>query len=300
MLNTVTFLTDASVMTSETLQWRTTGPLSGTITSTTATGQSAFLNTVAIHEPLAEYGVENVSSIMLGTATNEVLDINDPTVDDNGACPANGYANNPGVNNVTFAPLPGWLPNSFNASAQLAPLIVQSTTNTFDPVTGQLDASVDTLTPDPLTIIDNTGTHQDQFATALNDGGSEVTEYNTSDNPAWQPGWSNQFSSVTSIYGGAGQLMERIFQGGPTNPLFSIDDVFDPNTGQLWEEFQSTTPPPIGPGTTAYATTTSPYQSGFTLDRFMSPNSIPATIPIGTSLIGEIQFQPIRRSGRAI
>ena len=261
ILNNGTVVTGGSVLTNETLYWSTSGTLAGTITGTSSPGQSAFINTIAIHEPLAEYGVENVSSVALGTTLNAVVDFFDPAVD-NGPS-ANGYANNPGVNNVVFAPLPGWLPSAFNAAQQLRPLLVRSTVNTFNPVSGQLEASVANLAPDPITVVDKTGTHPDSFATAFNNGGSQITEFNTGSNAAWLPGWGSQFSSVTSTYDGAGTLVERFFQGGPSNPLFTIDDVFDPNTGQLWEEFQSTNPPPISPGGTTYVTTNLPYQPGY-------------------------------------
>ena len=261
ILNNGTVVTGSSVLTNETLYWSTSGTLAGTITGTSSPGQSAFINTVAIHEPLAAYGVENASSIALGTTVNAVVDFFDPTVDD--APSADGYANNPGVNNVAFAPLPNWLPNAFNAAQQLTPLLVQSTVNTFDPLSGRLEASVANLQPDPITVVDKTGTHADSFATAFNNGGSQVTEFNTGSNAAWQPGWGSQFSSETSTYDGLGNLVERFFQGGPSNSLFTIDDVFDPNTGQLWEEFQSTTPPPAAPGGTTYATTNLPYQPGY-------------------------------------
>ena len=261
ILNNGTVATGSSVLTNETLYWSTSGTLAGTITGTSSPGQSAFINTVAIHEPLAEYGVENASSIALGTTVNAVVDFFDSTVD--GAPSANGYANNPGVNNVAFAPLPGWLPNAFNAAQQLRPLLVQSTVNTFDPVSGRLEASVANLAPDPITVVDKTGTHADSFATAFNNGGSQVTEFNTGSNAAWLPGWGSQFSSETSTFDGSGTLVERFFQGGPSSALFTIDDVFDPNTGQLWEEFQSTTPPPMAPGGTTYATTNLPYQPGY-------------------------------------
>ena len=262
LLNNGTVVTGGSVLTSETLYWSTSGTLPGTITGTTSPGQSAFINAVAIHEPLAEYGVENASSITLGTTFNAVADFFDPVLDEP-AFASNGYANNPGVNNVAFAPIPDWLPNAFNAAQQLTPLLVQSTVNTFNPVSGRLEASVASLAPDPITVVDKSGTHADSYATAFNNGGSQVTEFNTGDNTAWQLGWGGQFSSVTSTYDWSGTLVERFFQGGPSNPLFTIDDVFDPNTGQLWEEFQSTSPPPITPGGTTYATTNLPYQPGY-------------------------------------
>ena len=87
MLNAGTVLASGAVMVSDTLYWNTTGTLAGTVLP----NQPAFVNIVSIHEPLAEYGIAATS--------NGVVDIYNSAVD-NGAFPSNGYANNPGVNNV--------------------------------------------------------------------------------------------------------------------------------------------------------------------------------------------------------
>jgi hypothetical protein len=288
-LNNGTVITGGSVLTSETLGWNTTGTLAGTIAGTSP-GQSAFVKIDTIHEPLAEYGVASVTgsalaadyitqngttggTLGLSPTATVVADVNMPSFDD-GAFGSGGYANNPGANNVPLnavrGSLPGWLPNAFDPQTELTSLIVQSTTNTFSPSTGQLQTSVDSLVPDPLTVLYSNGqgtvtySGADTFATAFNTGGSQVTQYNTGNNPSWQVGWGNQFSSATLTYDAAGQVVETFLQGGPSDPWFTIDDVFNPNTGQLWEEFNSVAPPPIGSGTTNYAGTTSdPYQPGF-------------------------------------
>jgi hypothetical protein len=262
LLNTGTVIASGSVLTSETLNWSTDGKPASTITGVTTTGESAFVKIDAIHEPLAEYGVQNAPGTLLGTVKNQVASVYDPQMD-NPAFPGGGYANNSGVNEVSFAPIPNWLGSSFNAVLELTSLIVQSTTNTFNSTTGQLETSVDRLAPDPLTVVDLTGTHSNMFATAFNNGGTQVTEFNTGANPAWQAGWGNQFAAVTLTYDGSGHLVEALLQGGQNNPLFSIDDVFDPDSGRLWEQFQSTTPPPEALGTTDYATTNNPYYDGF-------------------------------------
>jgi hypothetical protein len=262
LLNHGTVIASGAVIVNETLQWSTSGTLAGTIAGTTTSGQSAFVKIDAIHEPLAEYGIQTAPSTLLPTAMNAIVSVYDPNVD-SPAFAGGGYANNPGVNDVAFAPIPGWLGNSFNPVTELTSLIVQSTTNTFSSISGQLETSVDHLAPNPLTVVDLTGTHSDTFATAFNNGGTQVTEYNTSTNPAWQAGWGDQFASVTLTYDSAGQLVEAFLQGGTNNPLFTIDDVFDPNSGQLWEQFQSTTPPPEASGSSNYATTSNPYYNGF-------------------------------------
>jgi hypothetical protein len=262
LLNNGTVIASGDVLISETLQWNISGSLAGTITGTTVPGQSAFVKIDAIHEPLAEYGIQSATTTLPAAAANAVVSVNNPSV----ASPAfagGGYANNPGVNDVAFAPLPGWLGNSFNPVTELTSLIVRSTTNTFSSITGQLETSMDSLVPDPLTVVDLTGSHSDTFATAFTNGGTQVTEYNTAGNPAWQAGWGNQFASATLTYDDAGQLVEAFLQGGTNDPLYTIDDVFDPGSGQLWEQFQSTTPPGEASGSSDYNGTSDPYYNGF-------------------------------------
>jgi hypothetical protein len=264
-LNHGTVITAGAVMTSETLYWNTTGTLDNSAAD--ALGQVPFLKTVAIHEPLAQYGVKNVSSIVLGTTMDAVVDFFDPKID-NGAFPSGGFANvepdpeHP-VPRLSLSPLSGWLAACFNPAQQVTRLAVASTVNTFDANTGALETSVDSLMADPITVVDKTGTHANAFATAFDNGGTQVTEYNTGSNPNWQPGWGSQFNTVTLTYDGNGHLVEAFLRGGPSNPWFSVDYVFNPNNGKLWEIFQSTTPPAQGPGTANYVGTNNPYQPGF-------------------------------------
>jgi hypothetical protein len=141
VLNTGTVVTSASILTSETLYWSTSGTIAG------ALGQSAFVKIDAIHEPLAEYGVELAPAALLGTRQSAVADVYDPAVDD-GATDSGGYANNWGAV-IAAAPLTGWLSDAFNPAAELTSLIVQSTTNTFNPLSGRLETTLDSLAPDP-------------------------------------------------------------------------------------------------------------------------------------------------------
>nr|WP_294518281.1 hypothetical protein [uncultured Rhodopila sp.] len=244
VFNTGTVQSSGSVLTSQTLYWSTTG--------TTAAGQPAFLKTDTIHEPLAEYGVENTP--------NGVRDVFDPSIDD-GAYPSGGWANNPGVNNVGFANS-GWNGSAFNAASQVTALVVSSTVKAFDSVTGRLLTSVDTLAPDSPTVIVHGTVVADTFANAFANGGRQVTIMNTGNNSAWQPGWGTQFSSAILTYDSAGKLVEELLQGGPGNRAFNIDNIYDPNSGQLWEQFQSTSPPPES-SSGKYANTNNPYEPGF-------------------------------------
>ena len=196
LMNTGSVIGAGSLIASETLYWSTTGTLSGTTAGTTTPGQSAFVKVIGIHDPLAEYGVENASGKLLGTATGAVANVFDPTVD-SPVFETAGYANNKGVNKVTPNNLTSYNEQAFNAMSAVTALTVSSTRLTFDPVSGQLETSVDDLTADPITVTDLTGTHLDTFATAFSQGGTQVTQENTGDNPSWQAGWGNQFSSAT-------------------------------------------------------------------------------------------------------
>ena len=199
---------------------------------------------------------------LIGSATSAVSDVFDPKVD-NPVFQTGGYANNSGINKASLTPLSGYLLSSFNASASVTALVVQSTVRTFDPLTGRLQTSTDTLAPNPVTVTDLTGSHLDIFATAFNQGGRQVIEYNTGNNLNWQAGWTDQFSSATLTYDSNGGLVELLLQGGPDNPSFSINNVFDPNGGELWEQFQTTSPPAKAANAATYTTTNSPYVAGF-------------------------------------
>jgi hypothetical protein len=242
-LSTSSLINSGHVVTQETLNWSTTGVLSGTI-SGASPGQSTFVKQDAVHMPLAEYGVQNATTIN-GVAINAVADVNDPLVDNaNAIATAGGAANNP--NQHVPVGLGSWLAGAFDPAGQTVLVTVQSTTNTFDPVSGQLLSSMDTFAPSPMTVVNMSGTAvPNPFATQFNNGGSQIIEFNTGNNPGWNPTWSNQFNSATLTYDGAGHLVEEFLQGSDSNPAFSIDDVFDPANGQLWEEFQSSAPPPV-------------------------------------------------------
>lgn len=56
--------------------------------------------------------------------------------------------------------------------------------------------------------------------------------------------------------------MEAFLHGSQANSWLTIDDVFDPVSGKLWEQFQSTTPPGVS-ATGTYAGTNNPYYDGF-------------------------------------
>jgi hypothetical protein len=236
------FLNGGNVMTSETLNWNTTGTLAGTISGATP-GQSAFVKLDAVHEPLAEYGVEHVTTFD-GVAINAIADVNDPSVDNaTGIANAGGAANNPGQGIING--LASWLAGAFDPAAPATLLTVTSTTNTFDPSNGMLETSEDILAADSLTVVNLSGTMvPNTYATQFNMGGTQVVEYNTGNNPGWQVGWGSQFDTATLTYDSAGKLVEEFLQGGASDPSFTIDDVFDPNTGNLWEQFQSAAPPP--------------------------------------------------------
>src|SRR5262249_2690233 len=51
--------------------------------------------------------------------------------------------------------------------------------------------------------------------------------------------------SVSTIYGSSGQVLETIYRGDASRPGFVLDNVFNPYTGALWEQFE-TLPPPKG------------------------------------------------------
>ena len=276
-LNTGTVLASDAIMTHETVYWNT-APTSGT----TVPGQSAFLNVVAIHEPLAEYGVKNTSSIVLGTTANAVVDIFDSTVDW-APYTANGYANNAGKNNAVSPQTTGWLKTAFNASAAVTPMVVQSTVNSFDPNTGRLLSSINNLAPDPLTTVDLTGAHANPFATAFSNGGTQVVEYNTGNNPGWNIGWGTQFNAATLTYDGSGHLVELFLQGGAADPWFTVDNVFNPNTGELWEQFETAAPPPASSDGQTYLGTQNQYKPGFVsgplfITQFRTGNNPSATV----------------------
>ena len=78
---------------------------------------------------------------------------------------------------------------------------------------GKLQTIVDTLAPTTPTANVMGGTLPNYFVT----GGSQVTQFNTGDNPNWQSSWSSQFESVTTSYGSDHQILEQMFLCGSSN-----------------------------------------------------------------------------------
>jgi len=235
------FVNAGSVMASETLNWSTTGTLAGTISA--QPDETAFVKLDSIYQPLAEYGIQYVGTLD-GMGINTPIDLMGTSSAGAGqtiGLPSSA-ANNP-CQDVT--PGSAWVTDFFNPAGIATMMTVASTVELFNPATGQLESATDYFVPSPQTIVTQQGTSvPNLFAQQFANGGSQVTEYNTGNNPAWQAGWGSQFSSVTLTRDAAGQLMEEFFQGGPADPSFSMNLVFDPETEALWEEFQGAPSPP--------------------------------------------------------
>jgi plastocyanin len=199
----------SGIVASETLYWNKTGinPL---------TGAYQAMDTDSIHEPLAESGVTLVNGIVEEPLANPP----------------------PGAASLPFV-LPVWNPSAFNASTQLSTITVLQTTMSYGPQSGKLESVTDTLAP---TAIPNSALPSD-MVNYLASGGTQVTQINSGDNPNWLPDWSNKLASITTTYDSAGTVIEQSFQGGAAEPFLTLDNVFDPNTGQLWEQIETLPPP---------------------------------------------------------
>lgn len=199
----------SGIVTSETLYWNDTeiNPV---------TGAYQAMDVDSIHEPLAESGVTLVNGIV------EEPSANPP----------------PGAASLSFV-LPAWNPSAFDASTQLSTITGLQTTMSYGPQSGNLESVTDTLAP---TAIPNNALPSD-MVNYLASGGTQVTQINSGDNPNWLPDWSNQLASVTTTYDSAGTVIEQSFQGGASEPYLTVDNVFDPNSGQLWEQIETLPPP---------------------------------------------------------
>ena len=124
--------------------------------------------------------------------------------------------------------------------ADRSPRLASSSTNlTYGSYTGKLQSITDNLAPsNPVSPIVGF-TLPNYFAA----GGTQVTQFNTGDNPNWQKSWSNLLTSVTTTYGSQNQILEQLYQGGASEPWFVLDNVFNPYTGKLWEQFETVQPP---------------------------------------------------------
>ncbi|MDR3535636.1 MAG: DUF4214 domain-containing protein [Acetobacteraceae bacterium] len=195
---------------------------SGTVTSEQLTWNAASYNattdqyqivqTISIHEPLAQADIVSVNGRFVSWNANHMASL--PL----------------GTNLVMGA---------FDPSQELSPLTVLSTFIQYDATTGSLQTEVDQIAPTPSSNIVNGTDSANFFAT----GGTRVTQFNTGSNPNWLPVWNAGLASVSTVLGSDGQLMEQVFQGGASEQYFTLDNVFDPYTGALWEQIESTPPP---------------------------------------------------------
>jgi hypothetical protein len=229
------------------------------ITWQTASDSATAIKTDTIHLPMAEYGVNQETLVVGGKTLVTVVDMFDPKLD-SGGYGTQGYANNQGVNNVTLGPA-GWNGNAFDAQEAMTPMIVTKTTNFFD-TNGSLETTIDSFQSSTFTTVGLGNASLNNFVTDFKNGGSQVTEYNTGHNPAWNMGWSNLFQSVTMTYDDAGHVVEQSFNGLGVNSALYFDYVFDPTTGLPWELIVGTLPPGELGNTNNYQNG-APYQANF-------------------------------------
>ena len=185
-----------------------------------ATGSYVVTNTISVHEPLAEPNVRYVN----GTPEEPL------------ANPSSGSASS-----LPFT-MSAFNPSAYNPATSAVTLNVLKSSFAYG-INGQLDSITKTLAPsNPVAAI--IGASPENY---FSSGGTQVVDYNTNGNPGWQSAWGNQYQSVTTTYGSDGQILEQIFLGEATDPYYVLDNVYNPYTGQLWEQFQ-TAPPPQGFG----------------------------------------------------
>jgi hypothetical protein len=194
----------SGLMTSETFAWNSA-------VQNTATGDYQLIKTDSIHEPLATLGVSIVNGVAVQSLANS------------GSLPLGFSVFNP---------------SAFDPAAQLSTVNVLNTEMTYGQ-SGRLQTITDTLAPTTPTANIMGGTLPNYFVT----GGSQVTQFNTGDNPNWQPGWNSQFESVTTSFGSNQQILEQMFLAGPGDHYQALDNVFDPYTAALWEQYRTNAPP---------------------------------------------------------
>jgi hypothetical protein len=150
----------------------------------------------------------------------------------------NGVPQNPAANLIGSDPLSTTFnANAFNPLADYAQLTVLATSIVFNPQSGDVETTTDTLAPYP------TASGSGQGPAYLGSGGEQVTYDNTGNDPFWNAAWGNQFTSVAMTYGSHGQLLEMVYQGSAANGYQTIDQVFDPITRRLMESIESFLPP---------------------------------------------------------
>ena len=181
-----------------------------------ATGSYVVTNTISVHEPLAEAGVTYVNG-----APEEPL-----------ANPSPGSAAS-----LPFT-MSAFNPSAYNPAASVVTLDVLASSLAYS-ISGQLDSVTETLAAsNPVATI--TGASPVNY---FSGGGIQVVEYNTKGNLGWQSAWGNQYHSVTTTYDSSGQILEQVFQGEAADQYYNLDNVYNPYTGQLWEQLQTAPPP---------------------------------------------------------
>jgi len=194
---------DSGVMTSEAYSWNATD-------QNPTTGAYQIIKAVGIFEPLAESGVAIIDGV-----------------------PQQSFPSRTPLNSSS------WNPSAFNPTGRLSSVNVLGTTTTYGPVSGRLWTKVDNLAPtNPVATVTG-GTLPNYFA----QGGMQVTQFNTGDNPNWAPLWGSWLGSVVTTTDSNGVMIQQEFQGGSADPYFDLTNVFDPYSGALWEQI-ATGPPP--------------------------------------------------------
>jgi hypothetical protein len=200
----------SDIVNSETLVWNSAS-------QNPTTGQYQQTKTDSIHEPLLESGVLVINGVIEEPLAN----------------PAGGTAGSLPVS------MSSWNAQAYDPSSEITLINVLSTVVDFDPVSGGLESIIDNLAPtSPITQIVGTA-----IVGYLASGGTQVTQENTGSNPNWLATWSSKLASVTTTYGSNGQVLEQLYQGGSSEPYFTLDNVFDPSTGHLWEQMETAPPP---------------------------------------------------------
>ena len=141
--------------------------------------------------------------------------------------------------NPISTPSSHWNPSPFTPTALTSQLAVQTTTLTFASITGVLLSSDDAFLP----LASMTGGDSPK---GLANGGHQIIYMNTAGNPGWNPAWGTQFSTAMLTYGSYDdhqQLLEQVLLGNESNSFITVDNIFDPATGRIWEQFVTTRPP---------------------------------------------------------
>jgi hypothetical protein len=178
-----------------------------------ASGAYVVTQEIGIHAPLTEQGVAYVNGVLEAPAANQA-----------GGAPIN---------------LQGWAPaGAYDPASTTLTVSLTSTVMSYGNASGKLEQTTSSIAPF------SAGSNPSiaSLGNYLSTGGQQVTEYNTGDNPNWNPDWSSLLASVTTTYGSAGQVLEQVFQGGSSEAWFSLDNVYDPATGKLWEQIQTASP----------------------------------------------------------